>query len=104
MAASETKVAFEGGTREREKGGQHAATQSAEKHDSPRAKGKRVQVPSSPSKCVAAATDLTLEDSKVSGIKRREIGPAEAVRRANNHARDSRTVQGTCKPSEITTD
>ena len=55
--SKDTTVEFSG-TKKREKGGQHAATQSAEKHDSPRAKGKRVQVPSSPSKCVTAAIDL----------------------------------------------
>ena len=41
-----------------------------------------------------------LNDSKVSG-KVREIGPAEEVRRANNHYRDSRTNLGKGKPSDV---
>ena len=44
-----------------------------------------------------------LDDSKVSG-KVREIGPAEEVRRANNHYRDSRVNLGKGKPSEIVVD
>lgn len=99
-----TSVEFSG-TKKREKGGQHAATQTAEKHDSAKALGTKNGQSYEISKCLTASSDSTLEDSsKVTGTKRREIGPAEAVRRANNHARDSRTVQGTCKPSEITTD
>jgi len=45
-----------------------------------------------------------LKDSEVTGTKKREIGPAEAVRRANNHARDMRVNLGTGKPSEIVVD
>jgi hypothetical protein len=44
-----------------------------------------------------------LKDSEVSG-KVREIGPAEEVRRKNNHYRDSRTNLGKGKPSEIVVD
>jgi hypothetical protein len=45
-----------------------------------------------------------LKDSEVTGTTRREIGPAEQIRRANNHARDGRTNLGRGKPSEIVTD
>jgi hypothetical protein len=42
-----------------------------------------------------------LEDSKVDGVKRREVGPAEKVRRANNQSRDARTNLGVGKPADI---
>jgi hypothetical protein len=46
---TDTKVKFEGNTREREKGGNSVPKSSPESHGSPRNKGKRVEVPSSPS-------------------------------------------------------
>lgn len=45
-----------------------------------------------------------LDDSLVTGTKKRERGPAEKVRQANNHARDGRTNLGTGKPSDVVTD
>jgi hypothetical protein len=99
--STETTVKFEGNTRAREKGGNTAPRASAEQHDGPRATGKRVQVPSNPSKCLDDATDSTLDDSAVTGTKRREIGAAEKVRRANSHSRDNRTVLGTHYPADI---
>lgn len=102
--SKDTPVEFSG-TKQREKGGQHAATNSAEKHDSPRAKGKHVQVPSSPSKCVTASSDSLLDESKVTGTTRRERGAAEKVRSANNvRGRDVRTNLGVGKSSSIVTD
>jgi hypothetical protein len=44
-----------------------------------------------------------LSDSLVTG-KVREIGPAEAIRRKNNHYRDSRVNLGKGKPSDIVVD
>jgi hypothetical protein len=46
--ACESKVEFSG-TKEREMGGNSVAKQSAESHDGPYLKGKRVEVSSSPS-------------------------------------------------------
>lgn len=43
-----------------------------------------------------------LEDSVVTGTKRREVGAAEACRRKNNAARDGRTNLGVGKPATIT--
>jgi hypothetical protein len=45
-----------------------------------------------------------LEDSKVDGGKRRDVGPAEKVRRENNAIRDGRTNLGVGKPAEIVID
>jgi hypothetical protein len=98
--ATESKVEFSG-TKKREKDGQTAPTETAEKHDGPRATGKRVSQDAKISKCVNSSTDSTLEESKPTGQKKREIGPAEAVRRAANHGRDGRVNLGTGKPSGI---
>jgi hypothetical protein len=99
---TDTNVKFEGPTREREKGGNTAVNKTAEKHDGPRSTGKRVSQDAPISKCLDGETDSTLSDSEVSG-KRREIGPAELVRRKNNlGSRDVRTNLGRGKPSDIT--
>jgi hypothetical protein len=100
---ADTKVKFEGKTRDFNQGG-NAVAGSSESHGSSRAKGQRVGQDAKISRRLDAGTDSTLEASKVTGTKRREIGPAEAVRRANNHARDGRTNLGTGKPSEVVTD
>ncbi len=95
-----TPIVFEGSTRERECGGNTAPTTSTEEHDSPRAKGKRVQVPSSPSKCVTAS-DSTLDDSKVTGTTRREPSEPAKVRTKNNAHRDAITNLGKGKSSSV---
>lgn len=97
---TDTKVPFSK-TREREHGGNTAPTATAEKHDGPRATGKRNGQDYAISKCLDSAADSTLEESAVSG-KRREIGAAELVRRKNNRSRDNRTVLGTNYPADIT--
>lgn len=43
-----------------------------------------------------------LEDSKVKGAERREVGLAEKVRRQNNQSRDGRSNLGVGKPATIT--
>jgi hypothetical protein len=100
--SKETPFEFEGNTRAREKGGNSVPEVSAEKHDGPRATGKRVGQDAKISKCLDNATDPTLADSEVTGTKKREIGPAEAVRRKNNHSRDGRSVLGSNYPADIT--
>jgi hypothetical protein len=97
---SDSKVEFSG-TKKRECGGNTVPTASAEQHDGPRATGKRIQVPTNPSKCLDGASDSTLSGSEVSG-KRREIGAAEKIRRANAHSRDNRTTLGTNFPADVT--
>lgn len=44
-----------------------------------------------------------LQDSAVKNSPRREVGPAEKVRRQNSVCRDNRTNLGQGKPSTITT-
>ena len=98
--AKETSVKFEGSTRGFEQGG-NCADGNGETHDSPRAKGKRVSQDAKSSRCLNDASDSTLEESKVTGTKKREIGSAEKVRRESNHGRDARVNLGTGKPSGI---
>ena len=99
--ATDTPVKFDG-TKKREKGGNSAPKISAEQHDSPRNKGKRVSQDAKISRCLNDVKDSTLDDSKVTG-KPREIGPAEKVRRANNlGARDSKTNLGRGKSATVT--
>lgn len=101
--SKETSVKFEGETRGRCEGGQSASTEcGTEKHGSPRAKGKTVGQDSPISKCITKSDDSTLDESKVTGTKRRERGAAEKVRSANNvRGRDVRTNLGVGKPSGI---
>ena len=97
-----TPVVFEGETRGFCGGGNGAdAKCGTEKHGSPRAKGERVQVPSSPSKYVAASTDSTLDDSKVTGTTRREPSEPAKVRTKNNAHRDAITNLGKGKSSSV---
>jgi hypothetical protein len=98
--AKDTPVSFSK-TREREKGGNTVPAASAENHDGPRATGKHFGQDAKISRKLDASTDSLLEESKATGTKKREIGPAEAVRRASNHGRDSRVNLGTGKPSGI---
>jgi len=97
--ATETPVKFDG-TKKREKGGNTALAETAEKHESSRDLGTRNGQSYAISKCVTTAPSA-LDDSAVTGTKKREIGPAEAIRRKNNHFRDSRVNLGTGKPSEV---
>jgi hypothetical protein len=99
---AQTPVKFEGSTRGRKDGG-NCADGSGEVHDSPRAKGKHVSQDAKISRCLDGATDSTLDDSAVIGTKKREIGPAELVRRQNNlGSRDVRTNLGTGKSATVT--
>jgi hypothetical protein len=97
--ASESKVEFSG-TKKRDKGG-NTVPKTAESHDGLYAPGTKNGQDYAISKRIEASTDSTLEDSAVTGAKRREIGPAEAIRRKNNHSRDNRTALGTGKSSDV---
>jgi hypothetical protein len=98
--AKDTPVSFSK-TREREKGGNTVPAASAENHDGPRATGKRIQVPTNPSKRVTASTDSLLDDSKVSGTTRREPSAPAKIRSANNLRRDQNTNLGRGKSSDV---
>ena len=100
---TDTPFPFEGETRGRCEGGNSASTDcGTEKHNSPKATGKRSGQDAAISKCLDAPTDSLLDESEVTGTKRREISSAELTRRKNNHARDNRTVSGTHFPADIT--
>jgi hypothetical protein len=101
-SGKETTHPFEGETREHNDGG-NCADGAGEKHDSPKAQGKRSGQDANISKCLNDAKSPALADSQVSGT-RREIGPAEQIRRANNHYRDSRSNLGKGKPSSVVTE
>ena len=102
---ADTKVKFEGSTRGFCGGGNCAdAGCGTEQHGQSKAKGKTTGQSAAISKKLTASTDDVLEESKVTDTTKRTIGPAEAVRRANNHARDGRTNLGTGKPSEVVVD
>ena len=102
--AKETSVKFEGSTRGFSEGG-NCADGNGENHGSPRSKGKTVGQDSPISKCITKSDDSTLDESKVTGTKRRERGAAEKVRSANNvRGRDVRTNLGVGKSSSIVTD
>ena len=100
---TDTKVKFEGETRGFEQGG-NCADGNGEAHDSPRSKDKTVGQDAAISKCITKSDDSTLDESKVTGTSNREIGPAEAVRRANNHSRDKISNLGKGKPSSVVTE
>ena len=93
---TDTPFPFEGETRGRCEGGNSASTDcGTEQHDTPKAKGKTFGQDAKISRCLNDATDSTLNDSKVTGTKRRERGAAEKVRSANNvRGRDVRTNLG----------
>ncbi|MGA7914781.1 MAG: hypothetical protein WCA00_06060 [Candidatus Acidiferrales bacterium] len=101
---AKTTVQFEGETRGFKNGG-NCADGNGEAHDSPRAKGKHVSQNSPISKCCNDSAASVLDESKVTGTKRRERGAAEKVRSANNvRGRDVRTNLGVGKSSSIVTD
>jgi hypothetical protein len=101
--SKDTPVKFDR-TRERETGGNTSVKKTAEQHDGG-AKGKDLGTRNGQSyaisKCLNDDKASLLDDSKPTGQKKREIGPAEAVRRAANHGRDGRVNLGTGKPSGI---
>jgi hypothetical protein len=98
--SKDTPVKFDS-TKKREKGGNTVPKTSAENHDGPRATGKRIQVPTNPSKRVTASTDSLLDDSKVSGTTRREPSAPAKIRSANNLRRDQNTNLGRGKSSDV---
>lgn len=103
---TDTKVKFEGETRGFCGGaGNSASTKcGTEQHGQKRNQGKVVKQDSPISKQVKNSADSLLDESKVSGTSNREIGPVEAVRRANNHSRDKITNLGKGKPTGIVTE
>ena len=99
---TDTPFPFEGETRGRCEGGNRASTDcGTEKHNSPKATGKRSGQDAAISKCFDASTDSLLDESEVTGTKRREPSAPAKIRTSNNAHRDKISNLGKGKSSSV---
>ena len=102
---TDTPFPSEGSTRGRCEGGNSAGAEcGAEKHGTPKAKGKIFGQDTKISRCLKDEADSTLDDSKVTGTARREPSAPAKIRSKNNLRRDQNTALGRGKSSSIVTD